>query len=114
MVLAVRYADGSLATIHYLAVGHPRLPKERCEVFADDRTAVLDDFRVTRFPGGRTVRGRQAKGFAEELQAFLDACRGGPWPIPWSSLAGTHRVCFAAARSLETGGAVHLPAAAPA
>ena len=112
VMLAVRYADGSLATIQYLTVGHPRLAKERCEVFADDRTAVLDDFRVTRFHGGgRTVRGRQAKGFVEELQAFLDACRGGPWPIPWSSLTGTHRVCFAAARSLETGGAVRLPAA---
>ena len=105
VVVTVRYAGGSLATIQYVTVGHPGLPKERCEVFAGGRAAVVDDFRVTRFHGGgRTVRGRQAKGFAEALRAFVDACRGGgPWPIPWRSLAATHRVCFAAARSLRTG-----------
>ena len=105
VVVTVRYADRSLATIQYVTVGHPGLPKERCEVSAGGRTAVVDDFRVTRFHGGgRTVRGRQAKGFAEALRAFVDACRGGgPWPIPWRSLAATHRVCFAAARSLRTG-----------
>ena len=105
VVVTVRYASGSVATIQYVTVGHPGLPKERCEVFAGGRAAVLDDFRVTRFHGGgRTVRGRQAKGFAEALGAFVDACRGGgPWPIPWRSLAATHRVCFAAGRSLRTG-----------
>ena len=109
VVLAIRYADGSLATIQYVTAGSPRLPKERCEVFADERTAVLDDFRVTRFHGGgRNVRGRQAKGFDEELRAFRDACRGGPWPISWASLTATHRVCFGAVRSLETGRAVRL------
>ena len=110
VVVTVRYAGGSLATIQYLTVGHPDLPKERCEVFAGGRTAVLDDFRVTRFHGGgRNVRGRQAKGFGEALRAFVDVCRGGgPWPIPWRSLAATHRVCFAAQRSLETGRTVSL------
>ena len=110
VVMTVRYADASLASILYLTAGDPGLPKERCEVFAAGRAAVIDDFRVTRFHGGgRTVRGRQAKGFPEELRAFLDACRGGgPWPISWSSLAATHRVCFAAVRSLETGREVRL------
>ena len=105
VVVTVRYACGSLATIQYVAGGHPGLPKERCEVFAGGRTAVMDDFRTTRFcGGGRTVRGRQAKGFGETLGAFVNMCRGGgPWPIPWRSLAATHRVCFAARRSIETG-----------
>ena len=104
-VLTIRYADGSLATIQYLALGHRALAKERCEVFADGRSAVMDDFRTTRFyGGGRSLRGKQAKGFAEEIDAFLSVCRdGGPWPIPWKSVAATHRVCFGAVRSLETG-----------
>ena len=104
-VLTIRYADGSLATIQYLALGHRGLSKERCEVFADGRSAVMDDFRTTRFyGGGTTLRGKQAKGFTEEIDAFLSVCRdGGPWPIPWDSIAATHRVCFGAVRSLETG-----------
>ena len=104
-VITIRYADGSLATIQYLALGHRALTKERCEVFADGRSAVMDDFRTTRFHGGgRRLRGKQAKGFAEEIDAFLSVCRdGGPWPISWDAIAATHRVCFGAVRSLETG-----------
>ena len=104
-VITVQYTDGSLATIQYLALGHRSLAKERCEVFADGRSAVIDDFRTTRFyGGGRSMHGKQAKGFAEEIDAFLSACRdGGPWPISWSCIAATHRVCFGAVRSLETG-----------
>ena len=105
VTMTIRYADGSLAAIHYLAGGNAGLPKERCELFAGGLSAVLDDFRITTFQGGGApVRGRRAKGFTAELRAFLDACRdGGPWPISWASLAHTHRVCFAAQRSIETG-----------
>lgn len=110
VVIAIQYADGSLATIQYLSEGHEDMPKERCEVFADGKSAVVDDFRTTRFyGGGRKVRGKQAKGFAEELHAFLDVCRnGGAWPISWQSLVGTHRVCFGAVRSLAGGGRVDV------
>ena len=111
-VVTVRYAGGSLATIQYVTVGHPGLAKERCEASAGGRTAVLDDFRVTKcHGGGPNLRGRQAKGHAEALAAFVDACRdGGAWPIEWRSLAATHRVCFAAVRSLRTGRPVALEA----
>ena len=105
VVITIQYADGSLATIQYMAEGHKDMPKERCEVFADGKSAIMDDFRTTQFyGGGRNVRGKQAKGFVEELRAFLDVCRnGGAWPISWQSLVGTHRVCFGAMRSLENG-----------
>ena len=78
VVITIQYVDGSLATIQYLAEGHKDLPKERCEVFADGKSAVMDDFRTTTFyGGGKKIRGWQAKGFAEELRAFLDVCRHG-------------------------------------
>ena len=114
MVLTTTYADGSLATIQYLAEGHRLLAKERCEVFADGRCAVIDDFRSTRFYGaGRGLRGKQDKGFDEELRRFLAVCReGGPWPIPWQEIVAVHRVCFAAGRSLGSGEAVMLEAPA--
>jgi predicted dehydrogenase/threonine dehydrogenase-like Zn-dependent dehydrogenase len=115
VVITIHYADGSLATIQYLAEGHKDMPKERCEVFADGRSAVMDNFRSTEFfgGGGTGLRGKQAKGFTEELSAFLSVCRtGGSWPISWDSMVATHRVCFAAMRSLETGNpvAVQKPA----
>ena len=39
------YPDGSLGTVSYLANGDKAFPKERVEVFAGGRVAVLDDFR---------------------------------------------------------------------
>jgi predicted dehydrogenase/threonine dehydrogenase-like Zn-dependent dehydrogenase len=111
VVITIHYADGSMATIQYLAEGHKDMPKERCEIFADGRSAVMDNFRSTEFfgGGGKNQRGKQAKGFTEELTAFLEVCRnGGAWPISWDSMVATHRVCFAAMRSLETGGLVLL------
>ena len=70
----------------------------------------MEDFTVTRFyGGGRTIRGRQDKGFGAELSRFVAACRdGGPWPIPWAQIVSTHRVCFAALRSLASGKPVRL------
>lgn len=110
VALTIEYADGSLAAIQYLAGGHRQMPKERCEVFAGGRSAVLADFRSTTFyGGGRGVRGKQDKGFDGELRAFLDACRDrGPWPIRWDEIAATHRVCFAAMRSLGNGRRIPL------
>ncbi|MFT4538011.1 MAG: putative dehydrogenase [Planctomycetota bacterium] len=108
VVITIQYRDGSLATIQYLAEGHANLPKERCEVFADGTSAVLDNYRTTEFYGGgkgaKGVKGKQAKGFAEELTAFVNVCReGGEWPISWEEMVATQRTCLAALKSLQTG-----------
>jgi predicted dehydrogenase len=101
----IEYADGSLANLLYLSEGHRDLPKERCEVHGGGLSAVMEDYRVTHFiGGGRTVKGPQAKGFAEELDAFRKACADGThWPIQWQELLDTHRVCLAAIASTRTG-----------
>ncbi|MEE9385357.1 MAG: bi-domain-containing oxidoreductase [Nannocystaceae bacterium] len=113
VVLNIQYKDGSLATIQYLAEGHRTMPKERCEVFAGGESAVMDNFRSTQvFGSSHGLRGKQLKGFAEEISAFLStATEGGAWPIPWESLVETHQVCFAARRSLETGDAICIAGA---
>ena len=110
VVVTIEYVDGSLATIQYVASGNRDLAKERCEVFAEGRSAVMEDFSVTRFHGGgRTIRGRQDKGFGAELSRFVAVCRdGGPWPISWEQIVSTHRVCFGALRSLASGQPVRL------
>ncbi len=112
VVITITYADGSLATIQYLAHGSPSLAKERIELYADGITAVVDDFVRTTFHGSRhsAVKGRQDKGFVSELAAFLDCVRnGGEWPIPFESLIRTTQATFAALESLRTGEAVSLP-----
>jgi polar amino acid transport system substrate-binding protein len=111
LVVTLTYADGSLATIQYLAHGSSQVPKERGEVCADGATAILDNFRQTTFHGGsgRGVKGGQDKGFDGEVAAFLTAVRsGGAWPIAYESLACTTRVTFAILQSLRDGQPVSI------
>lgn len=110
VVISISYADGSMANIQYLAEGNAAMPKERVEVFAGGESAVMDNYSSTQvFGTHKSLKGRQAKGFHEELEAFVHACRhGGPWPIEWDSLVATQEVCLAALRSLETGASVTL------
>ena len=111
VVITIEYADGSLATIQYLAHGSNKLPKERAEVSADGITAVLDNYCQTTFFGGkhRTVKGAQDKGFDGEIDAFVTAIRGGTAaPIPFTSLARTTRATFAILESLRDGTPIRI------
>ena len=111
VVITLDYADGSLATIQYLAHGAKSVAKERIEVCADGVTAVVDDFKRTTFYGSddKPITGNQDKGFAQEAAAFLRTVRfGGEWPIPAQSLLATTGTTFAIVASLRTGQAVDL------
>lgn len=89
--ITLSFADGSMATIHYLATGSARFPKERIEVFVDGRVLVNDNFKSLHaygWPRTRTMRlRRQDKGHRASVVAFLDAATtGGPPPIPLDQL----------------------------
>lgn len=95
--LQLRFASGSIATVHYFANGCRSFPKERIEVFASGRVLQLDNFRVLRaygWPGFGTMRlWRQDKGHRACVKAFVRVLReGGPSPIPWSELSEVSRV----------------------
>ena len=47
-LISLRFANGSIGTIQYLANGSTRFPKERLEVFAGGAVLRLDNFRTLR------------------------------------------------------------------
>lgn len=107
-VVTIRFENGSVGSLVYVARGGARLPKERYEVFAGGVAAVIDDFRsLTIYRMGRTKvawRGRQDKGHRAEVRAFLDAVsEGGNPPIPYSELFAVTSATFAAEESFRTG-----------
>jgi predicted dehydrogenase len=110
VVLTLSFADRSVATVIYAAEGGTRLGKERIEVFAPGRTAVLDDFQTLDLHDDakpRTERLRAPdKGHEAEIAAFLAGVRDGRPPIDPAVLANVHRACFAAVESLRTGSPV--------
>jgi predicted dehydrogenase len=108
VTLSLSFADGSLATIAYVATGDPSAGKERIEVIGEGACGYLEDFRVLDlYRGGkpRFVRKlSQDKGHRAEVDTFIAAVRaGGPPPIDHASLVATSRTTFAALESLATG-----------
>ncbi len=100
----VSYADGSLCTLTYTALGNSSYPKERMEVFADNTVVSLDDYKSVSVAGrGDGWRGvTQNKGHQEELEALAHALReGGPWPISLDAQLRAMRVAFAVEESIR-------------
>jgi len=112
VALSLSFADDSIGTLMYASGGDRSLPKERFEVLGAGRAAILDDFRsLELFSGGRKTQhgGRQDKGHASELAAFVDAVRSGkPSPVDPESAAHITRVTFAAVESARSGLPVSL------
>ncbi len=88
--LGLRFGDGSVATIAYLANGSKAFPKEQVTVSVDGRTTILDNWRrFRRFGGGSGTLFPKAqdKGHQNEVRAWDQAAgAGGPPPIPYPEL----------------------------
>ncbi|NLD77548.1 MAG: Gfo/Idh/MocA family oxidoreductase [Acidimicrobiales bacterium] len=101
-MISLGFADGSVATVNYLANGSKKFPKERIEVFSGGRVLVNDNFRTLKaygWPGVRSMRLRsQVKGHAAGVAAFLEAVRSGAGsPIPLDELLEVSEVTLRAA-----------------
>lgn len=100
----IGYADGSLCTLTYTALGNPDFPKERLDVFCDNIVITLDDYKSVSVAGrGDGWRGlTQNKGHLEELEALAVALRsGGPWPISLDEQLRAMRIAFAVEDSIR-------------
>ncbi len=111
----LQFADGSVGTLEYVALGDTTLPKEVCEIHGEGSTAVMDNFCKTVCSGRlgrRKLKGRQQKGFAEELAATVQAVQAGEkMPISWEEIANVTKTTFAVLRALKTGGTIEVEVA---
>ena len=86
--ITLKFADGSMGTIHYYANGSKLFPKERLEVFTSGRVLLLDNFRKLSaygWPGFSKMRlWSQDKGQMACVKAFTDSIshRDSPEKIP--------------------------------
>jgi predicted dehydrogenase len=106
--IVLTFADGSVATILYLANGAAEFPKERIELFNAGRILRIENFLKFEAIGWKGVKNekawRQDKGHAACAAAFLAAVRtGGPSPIAADELFEVHEATTEAARQLSAG-----------
>jgi polar amino acid transport system substrate-binding protein len=106
IAIVIRFADGSVGNLSYLANGDKSLPKELIEVFSGGKVGIIHDFReAVIHKGGKAIKIKsEGKGHKEEVQAFVNALRnGGPSPIPFRSVYLTTLTSFRILDSLYTG-----------
>lgn len=103
--ILLRYENGSNAVINYFANGSKSYPKERVEVFAQEKVLVLDNWRkLTGFGvrGFSKMSSRMDKGQKAEFALLTERCeRGGDALIPFESIVNTTKASFAAIQSLK-------------
>ncbi len=94
--MSLRFADGSIGTVHYFANGSKAFPKESLEVFAAGKVLRLENYRKLQawgVPGFHTRRSlSQDKGQLACCKAFLRAITvGGLPPISSSEMLDVQR-----------------------
>jgi predicted dehydrogenase/threonine dehydrogenase-like Zn-dependent dehydrogenase len=100
MVVALRFADGSVASIAY-GSAPSTVGKERIEVLAGSHQVIIDDFRAVRVNGRTIWKGRQDKGHRAHASAFRQAVQGGTG-MPTTAMLGTMRATVQAAERART------------
>jgi predicted dehydrogenase len=105
IVALLAFADGSAATIEYLANASGELSKERFEVSSGGRTARCDNFRATSISGKKGVKtANQDKGQVTAVAEVLAAAkRGERSPFGLDDLLSVSRSTFAMLESAHSG-----------
>ncbi|MFC6156368.1 bi-domain-containing oxidoreductase [Kribbella jiaozuonensis] len=108
VIVTLRFANGSVGTINYVAGGNSRFPKETLDITGGGRNGRLDNFQSASVWTGRKPSTRKTrstdKGQRIELEAFVAAVKsGGPMPISFDELVATTRATIAVDRSLASG-----------
>jgi predicted dehydrogenase/threonine dehydrogenase-like Zn-dependent dehydrogenase len=94
--VTIKYADGSVATFLYTALGSPDLEKEYMEIYSDGKVIVLNDYISLKVHGCNWKEWKAKspqKGHFEELNVFADYIRkSGVFPITLDDMLETTNV----------------------
>ncbi len=107
VIITIKFSDGSIGVVSYIADGDSSLPKEYCEVFCERSVAIMNNFNSVELikNGNRKIHKFDGKkGINEEIHEVVKAVRnGGPMPIPFDRIYAVTRATFAAVESLKSG-----------
>jgi predicted dehydrogenase/threonine dehydrogenase-like Zn-dependent dehydrogenase len=108
----IKFENGSVGNILYVANGDSSLPKEYCEIFSGGKTAIMDNFKSVVFYNNnkkskKTYGG--TKGHKEEVEHFISVLKGKEKiKLSFDSICDTTNLTFRVLDSLKTGKALIL------
>jgi predicted dehydrogenase/threonine dehydrogenase-like Zn-dependent dehydrogenase len=105
--ILVKMENGSTGVVNYFANGAKSYSKERLEVFSQEKTCIMDNFRKTSGYGTKgfsTLRTRLDKGHKNQMQSMLSEIKKGSVAlIPYEELINITKASLAAIKSLKQG-----------
>jgi polar amino acid transport system substrate-binding protein len=78
VIINLKFANGSVASISYFSNGSKKLEKEYLEVFQGGRVFIVNDFKEMKIIGEKETRiklRKQDKGHSEEIRSFIHLSR---------------------------------------
>ncbi|WP_202628844.1 bi-domain-containing oxidoreductase [Sediminibacterium soli] len=111
-IITLKFDNGSQGVISYFANGNKRYPKERIEIYAQERTLVIDNFRSMKGYGFKSFSSMSSsidKGHKEQFTSLLShLLKGGESLIDFDSLVNTSRASLSAIESLKSGQTIFI------
>ncbi len=111
--VSIEYANGSIGTLFYSALGSFRLPKECIEIYGGGKTMTIDNFKSGHlFYPDKTKNislWHQDKGYTRQLEVFIDCIKNGkPSPYDLQDLYDVHKATFHMAEALREKKSIEL------
>ncbi len=111
--ITLRFKNGSVGTINYIASGNTMMSKEYLEIFGGGMAVTMDDFRTLTIADDKNKKldkkQSQDKGHNAMLRAFCESLKNKTdSPIPFEQIVNGTETTFAIIESLSEGGALWL------
>lgn len=105
--ILLKYENGSTGVINYFSNGSKAYSKERVEVFSQNKTLIMDNFRKTKgfgFKGFSKLKTSLDKGHKNQFHSLISQLQKGGNPlISFDEIVNTTEASFAALQSLKEG-----------
>lgn len=104
--ILLKYENGTNAVINYFSNGSKAYSKERIEIFHQDRTLVMDNWRKLNGYGFKKFNSSssQDKGHQNQFKLLINSIqKGGDQIIPFDEIVNTTKASLAAIESLKNG-----------
>lgn len=111
-IITLKFANGSQGVINYFSNGSKSYSKERLEIYQDEKTLVLDNFKLLigyGFKNFSTLKTGLDKGHTAQFKKLIEVLKNGSTQlIPIEELENSSRASFAAIESLRTKSRIHI------
>ena len=102
----MKFKNGSQGVINYFSNGSKNYPKERVEIYSQQKTLIIDNFKKLNgygFKGFSNLKTRLDKGHINQFKKFINSVKEGKPPlIPFDEIYNSTKAVLCAIKSLKS------------